>query len=185
MYDYVIIHGSYGTPFENWFEWLAEKLTEQNKNVLVPQMPCGEDIQNLENWTKVMDSYSHLIDENTCFVGHSLSPAFIVDYLIQHNIKAKNLFLAAPFYGLIDIPDFDKVNSPFFVLKDLSKVATLTKKRFCYISTTDPYVPNALSNQFADEIKAEKIYVKDAGHFNKAAGYSEFPALLELILAND
>ena len=108
-----------------------------------------------------------------------------MDYLVKHNKKAKNLYLAAPFYGLIDIPDFDKVNSPFFVLKDLSKVAGLTKKRFCYISTTDPYVPNKLSDQFSDAIKAEKIYVEGAGHFNKAAGYTEFPAMLKLILDNE
>lgn len=185
MYDYVIIHGSYGCPFENWFSWLYGKLTEKGKNVLVPQMPCGENIQNLENWTRVMDSYKHLIDENTDFIGHSLSPAFIADYLIANGLKAKNLYFAAPFYGLIDIPDFDKVNSPFFVRKDLNKLASLTKKRFCFISKTDPYVPNELSDRFAADIQAEKIYVDNAGHFNTSAGYTSFEQLLSYIENND
>lgn len=181
MYDYVIIHGSYGSPFENWFSWLYKELTKDGKNVLVPQCPCGKGIQNYKNWMKVLDAYKHLIDENTTFIGHSLSPAFIVDYLINNNLKVKNLFFAAPFYGLIDIPDFDEVNAPFFIKRDLSKVSRLSERRVCFISKTDPYVPNALSIDFADKIFAEKVFVEDAGHFNTEAGYTSFEALYKLL----
>lgn len=34
MYDYVIIHGSYGHPFENWEPWLFNVLTSEGKQVL-------------------------------------------------------------------------------------------------------------------------------------------------------
>ena len=44
MFDYVIVHGSYGTPFENWFPWLFQRLSEAGKNVLAPQFPCGNEI---------------------------------------------------------------------------------------------------------------------------------------------
>ena len=37
MYDYVIIHGSYGHPFENWEPWLFNVLTSEGKQVLAPQ----------------------------------------------------------------------------------------------------------------------------------------------------
>lgn len=177
MYDYVIIHGSYGSPFENWFSWLYGELTKKGKNVLVPQMPCGEDIQNYENWSKVMDSYKHLIDENTVFIGHSLSPAFIADYLIKSKLKANKLVFAAPFYGLIDIPEFDKVNSPFFI-EDISAVRNLVKESVCFVSLNDPYVPNNLSYDFAEKIGAKVIKVENAGHFNTSAGYSSFEDLL-------
>ena len=182
MYDYVIIHGSYGSPFENWFGWLYGELTAKGKNVLVPQMPCGEGIQNYENWKKVMDSYKHLIDENTVFVGHSLSPAFIADYVVENKLKVKKLVFAAPFYGLINIPDFDAVNSPFFIRDDLQKVKEFAAERICFISKTDPYVPNGLSYDFADKIGAEIIMVDNAGHFNTSAGYNSFPALLEKLI---
>ena len=68
MFDYVIVHGSYGSPFENWFPWLYEKLTAEGKNVLVPQFPCGAKIQNYDNWKRVLDAYKHLINENTTFI---------------------------------------------------------------------------------------------------------------------
>ena len=181
MYDYVIIHGSYGSPFENWFSWLYKKLTEDGKSVLVPQFPCGKGIQNYENWKKVLDSYKHLIGENTTFVGHSLSPAFIVDYIIDNHLKVKDLVFAAPFYGLINIPEFDEVNSPFFFKNDFKKIAKLTKKRICFISKTDPYVPNKLSIDFADKIGAEKIFLDNAGHFNTSAGYSSFEELYKVL----
>lgn len=182
MYDYVIIHGSYGSPFENWFPWLYEELTRAGKSVLVPQMPCGEDVQNLDNWTKVLDSYAQFIDERTSFVGHSLSPAFIADFLIAKKLKVRNLYFAAPFYGIINIPEFDKVNSPFFVRDDLNKLAELSYRRICFISKTDPYVPNELSEKFASDTDSEKIYVENAGHFNASAGYDKFNKLLDMIV---
>ncbi len=181
MYDYIIIHGSYGSPFENWFPWLYKKLSEAQKNVLVPQMPCGENIQDYDNWKKVLDAYKHLINEDTVFIGHSLSPAFIADYIIENKIFVKKVVFAAPFYGLINIPDFDKVNSPFFIRNDLNLLGKFAHERICFISKTDPYVPNSLSFEFAEEIKAKTILVENAGHFNENAGYKEFPALLDFL----
>lgn len=181
MYDYVIIHGSYGSPFENWFPWLYGELTAKGKNVLVPQFPCGEGIQNYDNWRKVLDSYKHLINENTTIIGHSLSPAFVVDYLINNNLKVNDLIFAAPFYGLINIPEFDAVNSPFFTKKHFDRIGKLSNRRICFISRNDPYVPNDLSESFAKEIAAQIIYVDNAGHFNASAGYTKFECLLELL----
>ena len=41
MYDVVIIHGTYGSPFENWFGSLYEELTEAGA--------CYESVLRLEN----------------------------------------------------------------------------------------------------------------------------------------
>lgn len=179
MYNYIIIHGSYGTPFENWFPWLFDKLSEDGQSVLAPQFPCGEDVQNYKNWAKVMDAYKSFISEKTVFIGHSLAPAFIVDYILENKLTVDRLYFAAPFYDLINIADFDKVNSPFFNQKDLSSLKEYVKSVTCFISDNDPYVPNQLSEAFSDAINAKKIYVKNAGHFNKAAGYDSFIQLYE------
>lgn len=181
MFDYVIVHGSYGSPFENWFPWLYDKLTKEGKNVLVPQFPCGAGIQNYDNWRRVLDSYKHLIDENTTFIGHSLAPAFIVDYMLNNNLKVKKLLLVAPFYGTINIPEFDEVNVPFFTKNDMSRIAYLVPKRICYISNNDPYVPRQLSVDFSKKIDAEMLFVDNAGHFNTSAGFSSFETLLDNI----
>ena len=85
MYDFVFILGSYGHPFENWEPWLFNVLTSEGKQVLAPQFPCID--QNYENWKRVLDAYKPFIGEKTSFIGHSLGPAFIVDYLIDEKIK--------------------------------------------------------------------------------------------------
>ena len=185
MFDYVIVHGSYGTPFENWFPWLFQRLSEAGKNVLAPQFPCGNEIQNYTNWSKVMDVYKDYISKETSFIGHSLAPAFITDYILNNSLQVKNLYFVAPFYGLINIPDFDKVNSPFFIYNDLKNIQNFVKSITCYISTTDPYVPNQLSVDFADNIGANKVFVENSGHFNKAAGYTHFEQLLEQVMKDE
>ncbi len=180
MVDFVIVHGSYGSPDENWFMWLSQALEKAGKKVLVPQFPCGE-AQNYQNWCAVLNTYKHLFNTETSFVGHSLAPAFIVDYLLDNNLLVKNLYFVAPFYDAINIPDFDKVNTPFFIQTDLEKIAQLSQKRICFVSQNDPYVPNELSVDFATRTSSEIVRVPNAGHFNAAAGYVIFPRLLEEI----
>ena len=79
---FVIIHGAYGNPSENWIPWLRESL-EKLGEVIVPEFPTPEG-QSLENWRNVFDSS----DENTILIGHSLGPAFILDILERNKAKA-------------------------------------------------------------------------------------------------
>lgn len=187
MYDYVIVHGSFGHQYENWFPWLFQKLTDAGKNVLAPQFPAGKGVQNYENWATVLDAYKDQLSPNTSFIGHSLGPAFIVDYIIDKGIQAKSLFLVAPFYSTINIPEFDEVNTPFFKEKQFKteNLRLFVKKTIFYVSTTDPYVPNHLSLEFAERVGATVKLVEDAGHFNIAAGYSKFEQLYEDMIADE
>lgn len=185
MYDYVIVHASFGHPFEHWYAWLFNELTSQGKNVLVPQFPCGVDIQNFENWSRVMDSYRPFLNENTSYIGHSIGPAFIASYLAKNNMKAKNLFFVAPVNDSINVPDYDHVNASFFKCDMWKIISELTQKRICFISKTDPYVPNKLSENVSDIIEGKRVYVEDAGHFNMYAGYTKFDLLLETIKENE
>ena len=118
------------------------------------------------------------------YIAHSIGPSFIASYLADNDFQAKNLFLIAPVFGKINAPDYDYVNASFFECSKLNMLPNLTKKRICYISRTDPYVPNALSENFAKLISAEKLYC-DAGHFNTVAGYTTFEQLLKDVLSND
>ena len=177
MYDYVIVHGSYGSPFENWFPWLYSKLEANGKAVLAPQFPCGEKIQCYDIWKRVMDVYKPYIDENTILIGHSLSPAFIVDYLMEEKMVIKKLICAAPFYGMIGIEAFDYVNRTFFYRKEFEGIEDLVKDIVSFVSKNDPYVPNELSLDFAQKIGSKVILVDNAGHFNAAAGYTTFDQL--------
>ncbi len=182
MYDYVIVHGSYGHPFENWGPWLFEELSKLGKNVLAPQFPCID--QSYDNWKRVMEAYLPYIDENTSFIGHSLGPAFIVDFLMDEDIKVNNLYLAAPFYGLINIPAFDEVNKTFFKDISLEGAKNHFNKAFCFYSDNDPYVPVALSKDISEKLGACVTIIPNGGHLNASAGIIEFEELKKVVVQN-
>ena len=179
MYDFVIVHGSYGHPFENWGPWLFDTLTAEGKNVLAPQFPCIN--QNYDNWERVMKAYLPFIDQHTSFIGHSLGPAFILDFLKENDIKVNNLYFAAPFYGLIGIQAFDEVNSTFFRMDDLACTQKHFNKAFCLYSDNDPYVPASMSKAISDQLNATIQIIPSGGHLNASAGIIQFDALKEVI----
>lgn len=85
MNNYVIIHGSFGSKYGNWFPWLKKELQRRNKKVEVPQMPIGVGNQNFDNWAKKLDNLD--INENTTIIAHSIAPVFVCKYLIKKEIK--------------------------------------------------------------------------------------------------
>ena len=183
MYDYLIVHGSYGTQFENWFPWLFEQLEQREKKVLAPQFPTIN--QNLSDWDATLKTYDKYIGENTSIIAHSLGPAFALDYIIQHKKKVKNLYFAAPFYGSINIEEFDSVNKTFFVLSDLSDAKQFFNKAWCFYSDNDPYVPQKMSIDFSQALMAKETIVRGGKHLNASAGFTVFRELLKEIEKND
>lgn len=183
MYDYVIIHGSYGSPFENWFPWLFNSLESKDKKILAPQFPTIN--QCYKNWEMVLNTYDQFIGEKTSFIAHSLGPAFVLDYLLKNKKHIRNLYFAAPFYGLINIKEFDDVNKSFFIYSDLSGAKAYFKNAWCFFSDNDPYVPIFMSKEITDKISANPIIVPNGGHLNSSAGFSEFDYLLKVIEENE
>jgi len=182
MYDFVIVHGSFGSPFENWTPWLYSELEKGEKKVLAPQFPTVP--QNYENWFKVMSAYDQFIGEGTSMIAHSLGPAFMLDYIIQQKKRIKNLYFVAPFYDLINIPEFDEVNKTFFIHPTVEAAKQYFNKSWCFYSDNDPYVPRTLSESIASQLDASTEIVKGGGHINKGAGYVEFDRLLQVIKDN-
>ena len=80
--NYLIIHGSFGSPEGNWFPYLRRELVNRKQNVKVPQMPVGVGIQNYESWAKVLNKKC-LIDEDTIIFAHSIAPVFVCKFLIR------------------------------------------------------------------------------------------------------
>ena len=79
MENYFIIHGSFGSPFSNWFGWLHDFLEIDGKEVYTPDFPTGVGYQNYENWSNLFKVYLNLrlINENTTIIAHSIAPVFV------------------------------------------------------------------------------------------------------------
>lgn len=174
-----IIHGAYGEPNENWFPWLKNELEKLGIKVFVPRFPTPER-QNLNNWLEVFKEYIPWIDEKTIFVGHSLGPAFIMNILENLRQPILAAFFVSGFTGLLGQPEFDEINKTITDKEfHYLKIRRNCKKFFIYNSDNDPYVPLQKGNELARKLNGKLIIIKNGGHINASAGYTEFPLLLK------
>ena len=184
MGNYFIIHGSFGTPFSNWFPWLQDIISEEGKQVYVPDFPIGVEYQNYDNWSKILKCYLDmgLIDENTTIIGHSIAPIFISKFLIENKVKVKKLVFVCGFNNyIIGVEDYDTVNESMYT-DDLIKIKEYCSEIICFYSNNDPYVKYEAEKEFASTITDNQILIKDGGHINSEGGYDTFEEILEYIL---
>ena len=181
--NYFIIHGSFGSPFSNWFGWLHDFITDEGKEVYVPQFPVGVDYQNYENWSKLMYYYKDLglINETTTIIAHSSAPAFVSKFLIENEMKVKRLIFVCGFNNYFGInEEYDKVNSSMY-LDNIGDVKQYANDIICFYSDNDPYVKYEAEKEFADAVATKQILMKGAGHINSESGFDTFEDIVEYL----
>lgn len=181
--NYLVLHGSFGSPFGNWFPYLRSELEKRELTVYTPDMPTGVGYQNYDNWSKVMDAYvsAGVVNENTIVFAHSIAPVFICKYLVEHNLRVKRLVLVCGFNNYLGInEEYDAVNESMY-FENLSNVKKYCDDIVCFYSDNDPYVTFEKEKEFADLIADKQIVIPNGGHLNAESGYSEFKELLEYI----
>ena len=181
MTNVFIFHGTNAHPEENWFPWLKQKLERLGCKVIVPKFPTPKN-QSLENWLDILKEYKKYYNENTVLIGHSLGGAFLLRVLERSNVKIKAAFIVAAPIGLIPIKNYesDKLFLGNFKF-DWRKIKNHCKKFFICHSDNDPCVSLANGKKLAEELGTDLIFIPNAGHFNKSAGYAKFNLLLEKI----
>ena len=183
MENYFIIHGSFGSPFVNWFSWLYDFLSIDGKQVYVPQFPIGVGYQNYENWSKLLKYYLDLklINENTTIIAHSIAPIFVSKFLVENKIKVKKLGFVCGFNNYLGInQEYDIVNKTMYFDK-LKDVKHLANEIICFYSDNDPYVKYAAEKEFADIIATEQICIPNAGHINSESGFDIFEDIINYL----
>ena len=181
--NYLIIHGSFGSPFSNWFPWLRKEIEEKNLIVYAPDFPTGVGYQNYTNWGRVLEAYvsAGLINGNTVIFAHSIAPVFISKFLVNHKLKVKRLVFVCGFNNYLGINDeYDNVNESMY-FDDLEDVKQYADEIICFYSDNDPYVKYDVEKSFADNVATKQIVIKNGGHLNSETGYNEFKELLEYL----
>jgi uncharacterized protein len=174
-----IIHGTGGTPVENWIPWLKAELEKKGCTVYVPHFPTPIG-QNLENWMNVFDKYSDKLDRDSIIIGHSVGVAFILNILERQKKPIKAAFLVSGFTGLLNNPAFDVVIKTFADRKfDWKKIRANCMRFYIYHSDNDPFVPLSKAEQLSKDLNTEITLVKNAGHFSLLHGYFRFELLLK------
>jgi len=181
--NYVLIHGSFGSPFVNWFPWLRKELENRNLEVYTPDFPTGVGYQNYQNWSRILKTYveSGIITQNTTIYAHSIAPIFICKFLVENKIKVKRLVLVCGFNNYLGInEEYDAVNESMY-FDNLSEIKEYCNDIICLFSDNDPYVKYDVEKAFADAIADEQIMITGGGHLNSESGYSEFDELLNYL----
>jgi predicted alpha/beta hydrolase family esterase len=181
----IIVHGAYGYPEENWFAWLKNNLEKEEITCSVPQLPTPQN-QHLRTWLADFEqAVGEEINERTILIGHSLGAAFILRWLEQYHGVIFSAILVGAFIGSVNDERFDKINHSFFE-KPFDWCAIRKRSRYfiSYYGTQDQYVAREQYDWIAEKLNAKKIIVSEAGHFNQASGYTEFPHLLNAINMN-
>jgi len=176
----LFIHGIGGHPGENWFPWLKEQLEREGTEVIIPQFPTPEN-QTLDDWIRVLDQYTQDLRENTIIVAHSLGVAFALTILEQ--FQAEAAFLIAGYVGLMGNEYDEQVST--FTMKDFDwdRIRANCPSFTVFHSNDDPYrIKLEMGYKIAELLGVELSYVPNAGHFNEAAGYTEFDLLRTKIL---
>lgn len=181
--NYVLLHGSFASPFSNWLPWLRKEIENRQLTVYTPDLPSGVGFQNYKNWEKIMKFYveNGIINEDTIIFAHSIAPVFICKFLIKNKIKVKRIVSVCDFNNYLGINDeYDNVNESMY-LNNLSDAKKYCSDIVCLYSDNDPYVKFEVEKKFASEIADKEIVIPNGGHLNSEFGYEQFDKLLEFI----
>lgn len=194
---FVLFHGAFGSPQENWFPLLKEKLENLGQEVIAPQFPvdsweevtkAGEKValihQSLSNWLKVFErvAKSFKKGEKLCFVGHSLGPLFILHVVSHFKIVLDSAIFVSPFLDPLKKSwQIDHANQTFYKTDfDFLLLKKYIPESYVLHSDNDPYVDRNHSILFAKALDSSIIFVKKAGHMNSEVNLNEFPLVFEL-----
>jgi len=180
MKNVIIFHGTEGYPEENWFPWMKEKLEAEDCQVFVPQFPSPPIVPSkISEWFDVLKNYEQYINKDTILIGHSLGGLFLLRVLekLDYPIHAA-VFVSTP-VGEKPILNWDRDSSFCGFNLKWDEIKNKAKNFIVYQSDDDPYVGLANGEKLAKELGVELTFIPNAGHFNKPAGYTEFPHLLE------
>lgn len=178
--NYIIIHGSFASPFSNWIPWLRCELEKKNLEVYTPDFPSGVGFQTYENWSRLLKTYTDakILTENTTIFAHSIAPVFIAKFLIENKLKVKKLVFVCGFNNYLGInQEYDTVNKSMY-LDNLEELKKYCDDIVCYYTDNDPYVKYEVEKTFADAIATKQKLIQNGGHLNSESGYQEFPELL-------
>lgn len=178
----VILHGTDGTPDDNWQTWLKTQLEEAGYEVFAPQLP-GCHKPNLKTYDKFLRESGWDFKDNVV-IGHSSGATTVLNLLSAGwfpNIKAA--VLAGTFLNEKLTKDADWVEPGQFanLFLDRYDPENLKQKsdKFYFIhGDNDPYCDIDDARKLCKEVGGTFITVKNGHHLGKSSGVSELPQLL-------
>jgi len=179
MANIIIIHCTRGSPDSHWLPWLKEELGKSGHDIIIPKFPTP-DGQNLGNWLEAFMPYEKYLTDGSILIGHSIGCAFALNLIERTDANLEACFLVAGFIEDLENSTFTPLNHTFYENGfDWTKIRTSCKNFYIYGSDNDPHVSLRNIHSLSSKLGTKEIIVNNAGHFNTASGYVQFPLLLE------
>jgi predicted alpha/beta hydrolase family esterase len=181
----IILHGWGGSPRGNWAGWLADQLTVSSSvsSVMCPELPNAEHPKQ-DEWLEKIRDLGNVFDDQTIIIGHSLGSIAILRLLesFEENERVRAAILVCGFtndLGIDEIKDFFRTDFNW------EKIKNKADKFVIINSDNDPYMSIEEGKILHEKLGGELIIEHKAGHINTAAGFTEYPRLLEIIRTLD
>lgn len=175
-----IFHGVGGSPQENWFPWLAEKLKEQGHRVIVPQFPHADHPEPKE-WLGEFEPSASLLNGDAILIGHSLGGAFALRLLERATQPIRATFLVASVWNRMG-NEYDPLMTSFTAEPyDWPKIRKNGGAMHVFHGENDPYIALEKSEQLANNLQADFTIIPEGKHLNATAGFKTFEQLFNEI----
>lgn len=183
----VILHGTDGSPKENWFAWLKKELEKRDYEVWLPQLPDAHE-PNAKKWTQfLVNSRRDFTD--SLLIGHSAGAVEILQFLqhLPEELKVKTAVLVGVFSQVLaEEPDWKQLKGLFEEPFDFEKIKAKAKKFLVVHGDNDPWCDPRQAQYIARKIAGEYIEVPGGQHFSTTLdpSYTKFPKLIEILEAH-
>jgi len=178
----IILHGTEGSPTENWFGWLKEELEKTGFEVWAPQLP-NADKPSLKEWTDfVLKNCPFDIDEKTILAGHSSGGILVLTVLQELKKKARAGICVAAFKDN-NFLKWEALTRLFDVDLNFEEIKKHVSLLTFIQSDDDPYVPMEHAKFLASKTNGQLVIMHDCKHFNVGLDprFTKFPELLKII----
>ncbi|GAB4284569.1 MAG: hypothetical protein Kow0081_1790 [Candidatus Dojkabacteria bacterium] len=192
-------HSYASAPEDRYHPYIDQTLGNLRVNSITPKMP-ETPTPVLREWLDTAKKYLVEVNDNLVVTGISLGGWAALK--LAETRKIRKLVLVAPITP-------GEIGNPTELVKkelksdkniweslttfttgegssvDFAKVEDNVGEIVVFLSTDDPYIRLRETKEFFEKNigKVKFRILKNAGHFNEKSGFSEFPALLEEILA--
>ena len=185
MPNALILHGTSGSPQENWFQWLKQQLENRGWTVWIPELPNSE-APNMRAYLNYLQNSNWEFSKDSIIIGHSSGAVAILGLLqnIATDLKIDSCYLVGAFKNDLG---WDSLRNLFQTPFDYEHIKTKARQITLIHSDDDPYCPLEHAKYLSQKLDAKLIIKQNQQHFSvSTAGesYTKFPFLLDLVIKN-
>ena len=180
----VILHGTDGSPEENWFPWLKTQLEKIGYKVQVPLLP-NNHTPNRNTYNDFLLSSGWDFTDNL-IVGHSSGAVSILNLLMDKRTPKIETGVLVGAWSHMEETDLDREQFKDLFPSEGFDFKAINQKADSFVfvhGDDDPYCPLDQAKWLAKQTKSPIIVIQGGEHFtvNLNPKYAEFPELTEIL----